>query len=185
MALSGHSRCLLLRGTNKKNISFLELCLYFLRLHCLPIEGVLALHIPITIRVYDNCPHKYITADERKEVAEAVATRNSMLVAYGNIRASEDIVHIKSVLRKCAIRCVRESMSEHQHGIGGQISCCALGRAQWTFDAECQKCLCVTFDKSNKTCAVSGTLIQRRDAYKTQLQNTGFRAKQAKGWIWS
>lgn len=27
--------------------------------------------------------------------------------------------------------------------------------------------------------------LQRRYAYKTQLQNTGFRAKQAKGWIWS
>ena len=49
--------------------------------HRLPIEGVLALHIQITIRIHDNCPHKYITADERKEVAEAVATRISMLVA--------------------------------------------------------------------------------------------------------
>ena len=81
MALSGRSRRLLLRGANTKNINFLEQCLYFLRFHCLPIEGVLALHIQITIRVYDNCPHKYITADERKEVAEVVATRNSMLVA--------------------------------------------------------------------------------------------------------
>ena len=151
MALLGRFHCLLLRGANTKNINFLEQCLYFLRFHCLPIEGVLALHIQITIRVYDNCPHKYITAYERQEVAEAVSTRNSMLVAYGNIRASEDIVHIKSVLRARAIRCVRESMSEHQHGIGEQIPCCALGRAQWTFDAECRKCLCVTFDKSNKT----------------------------------
>ena len=81
MALSGRSRRLLLRGANKKNVSFLEQCLYFLRFHCLPIEGVLALHIQITIRVRNNCPHKYITADERKEVAEAVATRNSLLVA--------------------------------------------------------------------------------------------------------
>jgi len=31
--------------------------------------------------MYENCPHKYITADERKEVAEAVATANSLLVA--------------------------------------------------------------------------------------------------------
>ena len=81
MALSGHFRCLLLRGANTKNINFLELRLYFLRFHCLPIEGVLALHIQITIRVYDNCPHKYITADERKEVAEAVATRKLLLIA--------------------------------------------------------------------------------------------------------
>ena len=81
MALSGRSHRLLLRGANMKNINFFEQCLYFLRFHRLPIERVLALHIQITIRVYDNCPHKYITADERKEVAEAVATRNSMLVA--------------------------------------------------------------------------------------------------------
>ena len=56
MALSGHFRCLLLRGANTKNINFLELRLYFLRFHRLPIEGVLTLHIQITIRVYDNCP---------------------------------------------------------------------------------------------------------------------------------
>ena len=31
----------------------------------------------------------------------------------------------------------------------------ALGRTQWTFDAERQMCLCVTFDKSNKTASSS------------------------------
>ena len=81
MALLGRFHCLLLRGENTKNINFLEQCLYFLRFHCLPIEGVLTLHIQITIRVHNNRPHKYITADERKEVAEAVATRKLLLVA--------------------------------------------------------------------------------------------------------
>jgi len=41
----------------------------------------------------------------------------------------------------------------------------ALGRAQWTFDAECQKCFCVTFDKSNKTASLIGIRNARK---KTQ-----------------
>ena len=65
-------------------------------------------------------------------------------------------------------------MSEHQHGIGGQISCCALGRAQWTFDAECQKCLCVTFDKSNKTASMLVSLAIRNLAEKAKKQEVDF-----------
>ena len=41
----------------------------------------------------------------------------------------------------------------------------ALGRAQWTFDAKCQKCLCVTFDKSNKTHPYANILNERIEGY--------------------
>ena len=65
-------------------------------------------------------------------------------------------------------------MSEHQHGIGGQISCCALGRAQWTFDAECQKCLCVTFDKSNKNLRYARFTRNKKIRQKGKQQEVDF-----------
>ena len=43
------------------------------------------------------------------------------------------------------------AVSAQEHILRCPASKYALGRAQWTFDAKCQKCLCVTFDKSNKT----------------------------------
>ena len=35
-------------------------------------------------------------------------------------------------------------------------------RAQSTFDTECRKCFCVTFDKSNKTPAEAGYLVKQQ-----------------------
>lgn len=49
-----------------------------------------------------------------------------------------------------------------------------LGRAQWTFDAECQKFLCVTFVKSNKNLRYARFTRNKNLSRKGKTQEVGF-----------
>ena len=73
-------------------------------------------------------------------------------------------------------------------GVGGHFLLqCMKGKSESEV-AQSRPTLCDPMDCSPPGSSIHGIFkarVQRRYAYKTQLQNSGFRAEQAKGWIWS